>query len=397
MKKLFLLGAIAATGMTSAHAVDMKAGDWTVNVGGIVNAYYTYVNCDGGSVGGAALAGQALGCGGKDSRTTIGNGLLPSGLITSIKGNQGGVDVGGTIGIMVHAATDSAVAENNNVDVRQAFMTLGTAETGSVKIGRDYGIFGANAILSDMTLLGAGAPVQATQRGRVTLGHIGAGYTYLGTYGQIAYTTPSIAGFKFDIGIMSPVSSVGTAGNTPQLQLQASFAPMEGVKAWVGAKTQKFDGADATLPTVGIVNGVVGVIPGTPAGAEYRMNAVEAGASYAAGPFGVLANVQGGKAIGILTDGDQGDTKGLNYLIQGTFKTSEKMKVGLSYGESKNRDNTFGVANALEKNRNLTLGAYYSLTPAVTLVGEIGQTRSEAFNGASDRMKGASVGGIFFF
>lgn len=383
MKKLFLLGAIAATGMTSAHAVDMKAGDWTVNVGGIINAYYTYVNCDGGSVGGTALAGQALGCGGKDSRTTIGNGLLPSGLITSIKGNQGGVDVGGTIGIMVHAATDSAVAANTDVDVRQAFLTLGTAQMGSVKIGRDYGIFGANAILSDMTLLGVGAPVQATQRGRVTLGHIGAGYTYLGTYGQIAYTTPSIAGFKFDIGIMSPVSSVGTAGNTPQLQLQASFAPMEGVKAWVGAKTQKFDGAAAATP-------------GGAAGPEYRMNAVEAGASYAAGPFGILANVQGGKAIGILTDGDQGDTKGLNYLVQGTFKTSEKMKVGLSFGESKNRDNTVGAAG-LEKNRNLTLGAYYSLTPAVTLVGEIGQTRSYGFAGESDRMKGASVGGIFFF
>lgn len=385
MKKLFLLGAIAASGVTSAHAVDMKAGDWTVNVGGIINAYYTYVNCDGGSVGGLALAGEGLGCGGKDSRTTIGNGLLPSGLITSIKGTQGGVDVGGTIGIMVHAATDSAVAENNNVDVRQAFVTLGTTRTGTVKLGRDYGIFGANAILSDMTLLGVGAPTQATQRGRVTLGHIGAGYTYLGTYGQVAYTTPSIAGFKFDVGIMSPVGSTfgpGDASNTPQLQLQASFAPIAGVKAWVGAKTQKFDGlADATT---GI------------AGPEYRMNAIEAGASYAAGPFGILANVQGGKAIGILTDGDQGDTKGLNYLLQGTFKTSEKMKVGLSFGESKNRDNTASTGG-LEKNRNLTLGAYYSLTPAVTLVGEIGQTRSYGFAGESDRMKGASVGGIFFF
>ena len=52
---------------------------------------------------------------------------------------------------------------------------------GTFKLGRDYGVFGANAILNDMTLLGAGAPTQATQRGRVTLGHIGAGYTYLRT------------------------------------------------------------------------------------------------------------------------------------------------------------------------------------------------------------------------
>jgi hypothetical protein len=45
-----------------------------------------------------------------------------------------------------------------------------------------------------MTLIGAGAPVQATQRGRVTLGHIGAGYSYVGYYGQIAYSAPKSAG-----------------------------------------------------------------------------------------------------------------------------------------------------------------------------------------------------------
>jgi hypothetical protein len=57
-----------------------------------------------------------------------------------------------------------------------------------------------------MTLVGAGAPVQATQRGRVTLGHIGAGYSYLGTYGQIVYSTPkNDAGIGFDFGVMSPV------------------------------------------------------------------------------------------------------------------------------------------------------------------------------------------------
>lgn len=126
-----------------------------------------------------------------------------------MESRQGEYDVAGTIGIMAHTATDSAIAPNNGVDVRHAFFSFGNDSMGTFKLGRDYGIFGSNAILGDMTLLGAGAPVQATQRGRVTLGHIGAGYTYLGTYGQIAYSSPKLGAAKFDLALVSPVDNGG--------------------------------------------------------------------------------------------------------------------------------------------------------------------------------------------
>ncbi|MDB5920276.1 MAG: hypothetical protein JWR40_4510, partial [Massilia sp.] len=45
----------------------------------------------------------------------------------------------------------------------------------------------------------------------------------------------------------------------------------------------------------------------------------------------------------------------------------------------------------------LTLGAYYSLNSLITLVGEVGQTRSKSFGGQSARMNGIAVGGIIFF
>ena len=169
------------------QAADFKAGDWDLSVGGIVNAYYTSASCSGSqNVTGLALASKALGCGGKDGRTIIGNGLLPNALVTSVKGKQEGLDIGATIMIGSSVSSDDAISNNNNVDVRQGFFTVGTPEVGTFKLGRDYGLFGAAAILSDMTLLGAGAPVAGTQRNRVALGHIGAGYTYLGHYGQIA-------------------------------------------------------------------------------------------------------------------------------------------------------------------------------------------------------------------
>jgi len=384
MKKIFALSFIAAAGMQSAQAVDIKAGDWTVAVGGIVNAYYTTVSCSGDAVGGLALGSHNVGCGGAEDRTTIGNGLLPNGLVVSATSTQGGYDVKALIGIYNATATDSALGQNSVVDVRQAFFTFGNASMGTVKLGRDYGIFGANAILSDMTLLGAGAPVQAAQRGRVALGHIGAGYTYFGHYGQMAYSTPKpSSGIGFDLALMSPVADTPVvAGSTymsdssPQLQAQATCSA-GGFKGWIGAKAQKFSSI-------------------TPGVADLDMRGVEIGASYSAGAFGVLANVQGGKGLGILSDADQGDVKSLNYLAQGTFKVTDKLKLGLSYGLSENDDDAPGTGG-LKSNANLTLGAYYALNSAITLVAEVGQTRSKGFDGTSARMNGASLGGIIFF
>jgi predicted porin len=382
MKKMMMLGAIGMA--ASAQAVDFKAGEWNVSLGGIVNAYYTQVSCTGDAVGGLALGGKGLGCGGQDNRTTIGNGLLPNGLVTSASSRQGDFDVKALIGIYNATATDSAIAANSGVDVRQAFFTFGNADMGTIKIGRDNGIFGATPIFADMTLIGAGAPVQATQRGRVTLGHIGAGYSYVGYYGQIAWSAPkSVSGVGFDVALVSPVADtplltapVYSTKTSPQVQAQLSYAA-NGFKGWLGAKTQKFE---ATAPGV----------------RDFTMSGVEVGASYTQGAFGVLANFQGGKGLGILSDADQGDTKSKAWFAQGTYKPADKLKLGVSYGISRNDDNTVGTGG-LKSNANLTLGLYYQMTSAITLVGEIGQTRSKGFAGGEGKMNGASLGGIIFF
>lgn len=383
MKTVFMLGALALSSQAT-QAADFKAGDWNISLGGIVNAYYTQVSCSGDAVGGLALAGKALGCGGEDNRTTIGNGLLPNGLVTSATTRQGDYDIKALIGMYNATATDSAISANNGIDVRQAYFSFGNAEMGTIKLGRDNGIFGAGAIFGDMTLIGAGAPVQATQRGRVTLGHIGAGYSYVGYYGQIAYSAPkSSSGIGFDAALVSPVADtpviaapVYDSKSAPQVQAQLTYA-MAGFKAWLGGKSQKFKSRTA-------------------AARDFTMRGVEVGASYQAGAVGLLANFQGGKGLGILSDADQGDTRSKAYFVQGTYKPTEKLKLGLGYGLSRNDDNTIGTGG-LKSNANLTLGAYYSLTTAITLVGEVGQTRSKGFSGAEAKLNGGSVGGIIFF
>lgn len=378
-------GAVALLGLAvsplAASATSFSGDNWTVDLSGFANAYYTTVSCNGAAVGGTALAGKALGCGGQQNRTTIGNGLLPDALTTKFTTQQEGIDIAAQVSLMASVATTDALAANNGVDVRQAFFTLGTPDFGTVKLGRDYGIFGSNAILTDMTLLGAGAPIQATQRGRVALGHIGAGYTYLGSYGQIVYSTPGTTGLSFTGGVFSPVDNTGVydSRSAPQVQLQLAYAA-DGFKGWLGAKSQRFYAVAGS-----------GALPDS-----FTMLAAEVGASYSLGKFGVLANVQDGRGIGILTDGDQGNAKGINYLLQGSYQVTGKLKLGLSGGVSRNRDDLASDAN-FKSNSNITGGAYYALTKSVTLSLELSQTRSKDFDGNTARMNGIALGGFLFF
>jgi predicted porin len=364
----------------AASATQFSGDNWNVDISGFVNAYYTTVSCSGATLGGTAIASRALGCGGQQNRTTIGNGLLPDALVTKFTTQQEGIDIAAQISIMASVATSDALAANSGVDVRQAFFTLGTPEFGTVKLGRDYGIFGYNTIIGDMTLIGVGAPVQATQRGRVALGHIGAGYTYVGSYGQIVYSSPSMNGFGFSGGVFSPVDNTGLydSRSAPQVQAQFSYTGTD-LHAWLGAKTQRFY---STVP---------GATPDS-----FTMAVGELGASYKIGAFGVLGNIQTGRGVGILADGDQSNAKGINYLIQGTFQATDKLKLGLSAGESRNKDDLATNAD-FKSNTNYTAGAYYALTKSVTLSFELSQTRSKDFEGQSARLNGANIGGFVFF
>jgi hypothetical protein len=81
-----------------------------------------------------------------------------------------------------------------------------------------------------------------------------------------------------------------------------AFGP---VKGWFGYKTQHFEAVDTT--------------PGA-AFTNTRMNAVEVGATMDYGQFSFLANFQKGKALGLLSDADQGNVKSTHYLLQGVYK-----------------------------------------------------------------------------
>lgn len=380
-KKLLAITAIAAT-LPAAHAVDIKAGNWDLSVGGNANTFYTATTCSGDVVSGVALGSKALACGDKSKSTTIGNGLLPSMVNVGAKTSEGGYDVSAVVGIGVAVATDSSIAQNSVVDVRNAYFTVGNKDMGTVKMGRDYGLFGLHAVLNDMTLLGVGSATQGTQNGRVSLGHLGAGYVYAGTYGQAVYTTPSFGGVNVDVGLMSPVKPYAQFGEAeasgPAVQARATYAG-QGYKLWAANKSQDFT--------------------------SYRMSASEVGGSFGSGPFGLVANYQTGKGVGLLADGDQGNVKSTNTFVQATYKATSKLKLGVGVGKGTNDGTPYGAnaaataseAKNLRSNQNTTVAAYYNLTTSFTAVGELGNTTSKGFDGKEGKQNSIAVGGIFFF
>ena len=102
---------------------------------------------------------------------------------------------------MVQVTLQGGNSANAETENRQAFLTFGDKSWGSVKVGKDLGIFGSTAILNDMTLLGVGAG-NGTAGGTTTLGGIGTGYIYADWIGQIAYTTPNMNGFSLTLGVL---------------------------------------------------------------------------------------------------------------------------------------------------------------------------------------------------
>jgi len=195
--KLAVAGAVLALGATAANAgIIIPAGDWTVDISGNVNSYYTHTRKEGGTVvGGLAFANDT----GTKNAAGISTGLLPNFLSVAGSTRQNDLDVTFLISINPGSSQNNAGSGGSATEHRQAFLTFGDKSWGSVKIGKDLGIFASDAILNDMTLLGVGSGSGAP--GTTTLGRIGTGFMYADWKSQIAYTTPNMGGFQATAGL----------------------------------------------------------------------------------------------------------------------------------------------------------------------------------------------------
>jgi predicted porin len=388
-------------GASSAQAgVIIPAGEWTVDINGNVNAYVIHNDSDAVAAIPGALA-NAPGANAEEKGMSINTGLLPSWLGISATTRQNDLDVSWTISFQPGASSNNALSGGGGTENRQAFITFGDKSWGTVKVGKDLGIYGSTAILNDMTLLGVGSQgVVGTQGGTTTtLGGIGTGYMYADWKGQVAYTTPNMNGFQATLGVMQPwhATSAGTAsesatstGNKNYLgfegQLSYSFAAG---KVWAGFALQDVDNLGTT-------------------GNDDEVQAMEVGANVNFGNLGATAYYYSGEGLGttgFLRDGfdatgQQRDSDG--GYAQVTYVIPSGTKLGISYGVSNldataaDRSNTI---NLVEENKRWTVGAYHPLTKHLNLVAEYSSVESQSMDStqADNESDIMSVGAILFF
>src|SRR6266852_7644847 len=250
---LAVAAALALGSASAVHAeIGFKAGAWDLSFSGNVNGFATWNSCDTSAtaVRGGLACNNGVG-GGKEQ--AIECGLLPSALVFGTKTSQSGLDIGVTFGFypgITSSATGKHGIGASTIDLRQNFLTFGTKAGGTVKVGRDIGLFGSDAILADMTLLGVGSG-GAFGGGNTTLGRIGVGYIYTDWIPQITYTSPKSGGFQYSAGVFQGMDVFPFSGNAnsasltaheqPGFQAKASYewtGPFAG-KAWLSGMSQQ--------------------------------------------------------------------------------------------------------------------------------------------------------------
>jgi predicted porin len=400
-------GAVLALSASANAGIIIPAGDWTLDVNGNVNTYATWNKSDVATGGGGGAQAMATGpdAVGRERTQGINTGLLPSWLGFTGTTRQNDVDVSFTISMQPNVSDNSAAGDNKTPLFRQTFMTFGDKSWGSIKLGKDIGIFASDAILNDMTLLGVGAASAGVNGAATTYGGIGTGYIYAAWKGQIAYTTPNMNGFQATVGITNPEQDFGavTYSGTTEAQLSQKRHGVEGKasysfsanditgKVWVSGASYR--------PTVG-----TNAASGSLTTATYTASVADIGANVNVAGFGLTGYYYKGDGAGTTTLGAAGyssahgkrDSDG--GYVQATYVLPTKTKIGLAYGRS-NLDKAGGEAagTLTDSNERYTIGAYHPLTKHLNLVAEWNQIESKSHAGGKNENNSGSLGAILFF
>ena len=322
--------------------------------------------------------------------------MLPNYLAVSGKTRQNDLDVAFTISINPGASTTEAGKQSSQQENRQAFLTIGDASWGSVKLGKDLGIYASDAILNDMTLLGVGNGAGALAGNTTTLGRIGGGFIYADWKAQIAYTSPNWNGFQFTAGVTQAFNTQGTLATT----LRGGAEP-----AYEGKVSYAFT-ADQVTGKVW-ASGISQNVQLT-ANTDDRASAWDIGANVNVAGFGLTGYYGQGEGLGTVVQFNNGYTAGgvardsKDWYVQGTYTVPTiGTKLGLSYGESTLDGQTADTFNETSREQ-WTVGAYHPITKSVNLVAEYTNLDSNVDSktaGASTSVSSrtVSLGAILFF
>lgn len=398
----------AATMASSAGAVVVVGGDngWEVSFDGNINLFYNYYDFETTTTTSGGVSTQVPDNGANGTSSHLQEGLLPAFFSTNIKSPT----VNGLTGTArISFAPDSSSAKNTfndkggtAIDMREVVANV-AGSFGTVSFGRTLGLFGRQAILHDQTLFGVGDPL-GVDGGGTTLGRIGIGYVYPEFRTRFAYATPSINGFKAEVGLFDPQEPTGGTGfetSTPKFEGELSYATSftnGNLLVWGGGMWQEMDDTvtndDVTHWGVE-VGGEVGYMGFALTGYYYTGDAlgiglknlgtgragINPGAGGAAGNPDILAI---GVNCGVFDGGTATECREAEndgFYIQGAYNFGQGTKVAMSYGESSQDGETDTAGAAVfndATNEMWTVGVYHDLTSWLKLVAEYNNITKES-------------------
>jgi hypothetical protein len=288
-------------------------------------------------------------------------------------------------------------------------LTFGDKSWGSIKLGKDLGIYASDAILNDMTLLGVGGGAGALSGNTTTLGRIGSGFMYADWKSQVAYSSPNFNGFSFTVGVTQGWNAVNAAegagivssANTGRSGAQSAYEGKASYE-WAGDVAGKVWASGISQKVSGFASGI---------GAD-RATAMDIGANINVAGFGLTAYYGQGDGIGQtfqLRNGFDAQGKSRDsdqWYVQGTYTLpGVGTKLGVSYGEStldaNSADKTQANGWSELQDSMWTVGAYHPLTKHLNLVAEYSQSEREldrvAASSIDAKAKTISLGAILFF
>jgi hypothetical protein len=282
---------------------------------------------------------------------------------------------------------------------RQTYLSFGDKSWGSIKIGKDLGVFASDAILNDMTLLGVGSGVgNSGSSANTTNGGIGSGYIYAAWKGQVAYTTPNFNGFQATVALTNP-NQFSIDSNATAVTGNAAAQDRFGME---GKASYSFAG-DGSSGKVWVSGASYDVRNGT--GLSYTASVYDLGANLNFGNAGLTAYWYQGDGVGTTLLGNMGLDANNNKresdggYLQATYKLPTATKIGLAYGVS-NLDRANGAdttAAIVRQNERVTLGAYHPITKHLNLVAEYNNIESKSHDRLSIKQDTVSLGAILFF
>lgn len=396
--------AVAMLSSTGASALELNAGDYKFTVNGNINVHYIYSDCD--NQASTVAGGLACASNPEQSRaaSSVSNGLLPAALSFGIITQQAGFDIEGHFGLFPGISTvdgGSPNLEASNValgtaalDVRQVYMTFGNKDIGTFTMGRNFGLFGFDAIINDISIPGVGVAGGASSGApaNTTLGSIGLGYVYTDTLAQINYTSPTFAGLAATVGIYDPLNQVG---GTSGRKSQPGFHGKLTYKLAFDANTKLY--LSSTFITQQVRDDA------NLGANDHRAYGTDIGGKLNAGNLELSGWYYYGKGLGttalfLLGSDGAGNRRGSNgYLAQASYKI-DALKLGVNYGTSR-LGLAEGETNAglVRSNSKITGGAYYSLTKNLLLLGEVSSVTAKGHQTGKDESLNFNIGTFLSF